>query len=107
MMDNIDNRIQLFFERINKKPFWFLVFLIIINVVIKFFQISDSSIWLDEAHTAYQSLKSISEIISDSSKDQNPPLYFIMIHFWVKIFGISEFGIRSLSALLSIAQPQC
>jgi len=96
------NRINIFFERINKRPLAFLFLIVFINALLKFFQISDASIWLDEAHTATQSLKSISEIISDSSKDQNPPLYFIIMHLWTSIFGISEFGIRSFSTLLSL-----
>jgi mannosyltransferase len=99
---NIQNRIESFFEYTSRKPFWFLASLVLINIALKFFQVSDASIWLDEAHTANQALKSISAIISDSAKDQNPPLYFIVMHFWIKLFGISEFGIRSFSVFMSV-----
>jgi mannosyltransferase len=100
-MMSIESKISSFLDRAGKKPFWFLFFLVLLNAGLKFFQLRDASLWLDEAHTALQSLKNISEIISDSANDQNPPFYFIMMHFWVKIFGISEFGIRFFSALFS------
>lgn len=88
-------------EFIDKNPVIFLCGLIIINLFIRLFQISDSSIWQDEAYTITESLKSVPQIIKDSSVDQNPPLYFILIHFWVKIFGISEFGVRSFSVFFN------
>jgi mannosyltransferase len=101
-VNNIQYRIESFFENTSRKPFWFLASLVVVNIALKFFQVSDASIWLDEAHTANQALKSISEIISDSAKDQNPPLYFMVMHFWIKVFGISESGIRSFSILMSV-----
>jgi 4-amino-4-deoxy-L-arabinose transferase-like glycosyltransferase len=35
--------------------------------------------------------------------ESSPPLYYVLAWFWSQIFGLGEFGIRSLSALLGAA----
>ncbi|EKE13890.1 MAG: hypothetical protein ACD_12C00767G0006 [uncultured bacterium] len=41
--------------------------------------------------------KNIIEIIFLTVKDFNPPLYYFLLHFWMKVFGSSEIALRSLS----------
>lgn len=55
------------------------------------------SLWRDEAFSLLLAKKNVFDIISLSTKDFNPPLYFIALHFWIKVFGESEIAIRSLS----------
>jgi len=55
------------------------------------------SLWRDEAFSYFLAKKNILEIIFLSAKDYNPPFYYILLHFWIKIFGSSEIAIRSLS----------
>jgi len=55
------------------------------------------SLWRDEAFSYFLAKKNILEIIFLSAKDYNPPLYYILLHFWMKIFGSSEIVLRSLS----------
>ena len=56
----------------------FLIIAIILSAI-KFYKIDAASIWLDEAHSIFQTHKSFSDIINNSAKDQNPPLYFILL----------------------------
>ena len=55
------------------------------------------SLWRDEAFSYFMAKKSIIEIILLTAKDFNPPLYYFILHFWMKIFGSSEIAMRSLS----------
>ncbi len=55
------------------------------------------SFWRDEAFSYFLAKKNIFEIISLSLKDFTPPLYYLFLHFWLKIFGASEISLRSLS----------
>jgi uncharacterized membrane protein len=55
------------------------------------------SFWRDEAFSYLLSKKNIIEIIFLTAKDFNPPLYYFLIHFWMKIFGTSEIALRTPS----------
>lgn len=55
------------------------------------------SFWRDEAFSALFAHQPVWDIIVKSSSE--PPLYYLLLHFWMKLFGQSEFAIRSLSFL--------
>ena len=57
------------------------------------------SIWRDEAFTYLLTKESISNIFYLSAKDFTPPLYTLLLKFWIWIFGSSEIAMRSLSLL--------
>ncbi len=60
------------------------------------------SLWRDEAFSVLLSLKNFGEIISITAKDFSPPLYYFLLHLWIKIFGMGEVAVRSLSILFLI-----
>ncbi len=53
------------------------------------------SLWRDEAFSVLMALRPVSFIVSHVSFE--PPVYYLLLHFWVKIFGTSEIALRSLS----------
>jgi len=55
------------------------------------------SFWRDEAFSYFMAKKNISEIIFLTAKDFSPPLYYLILHFWMKIFGGSEISLRTVS----------
>lgn len=97
MLQGISNII----DHLRSKPasvFWMIV---IINVIFRAFGTDASSIYLDEGQTMFQAKRTITEIIEDYVlKQQNAPLYFLLTHFWIKIFGLSVFSIRFLSVVM-------
>lgn len=60
------------------------------------------SLWRDEAFSVWIAQDSFGEIIKRTSGDFNPPLYYILLHYWMKLFGRSELMLRSLSLLFFI-----
>ncbi len=55
------------------------------------------SIWRDEAFSIFVAQRPLSFIFT--SLGFEPPLYYALLHFWVKIFGTGEIAARSLSLL--------
>ncbi len=55
--------------------------------------------WRDEAFSYLLAKKNIAEIFYLTAKDFNPPLYYFLLHFWIKIFGSSEIAIRLMSLI--------
>jgi len=67
----------------------------------RFYFITDRDICLDEPYTIYNAQKSIPEIIMLTvNGEPNPPLFMLLIHFGIKIFGISQY-LRIIPLLFS------
>jgi uncharacterized membrane protein len=60
------------------------------------------SFWLDEASQAVMSSRSLTFIWSGRAADFNPPLFYILAHYWL-IFGHSEIWLRLPSVLFGVA----
>ena len=54
-------------------------------------------LWRDEAFSVLLSRHSPGEIIKLTAADFNPPLYYLLLHFYMRIFGSGEMVIRLLS----------
>jgi uncharacterized membrane protein len=53
------------------------------------------SFWRDEAFSVIFAQQPVSTIVFKSLME--PPVYYLLLHFWIKIFGTSEIAARSLS----------
>jgi uncharacterized membrane protein len=76
---------------------------VVIGVVLRFAELGRMSLWFDEGYTAWVMSLSPGEIIRVIRVDTSPPLYYLVLRGWVGIFGHSEAGMRSLSAVFSSA----
>lgn len=57
------------------------------------------SFWRDEAFTVLLSKQPIIDLIVNTARDFNPPLYYVIVHFWIKFFGYSEISVRTISLI--------
>lgn len=55
------------------------------------------SLWRDEAFSVWIAKDSLAEVIRRTSGDFNPPLYYICLNLWMKLFGQSEIPLRGFS----------
>lgn len=79
-----------------------------LGFVLRIYDLGAESIWFDEAFSAkvvnISGLTQLEWILSGGKGyEPNPPLYFILLHLWAKVFGDSEFSLRLLSAVLGSA----
>jgi hypothetical protein len=58
--------------------------------------------WIDEAITTGISLHPLSVIPGILRHDGNPPLYYLLLHFWMRAFGASETATHALSLLFGL-----
>ena len=53
------------------------------------------SLWRDEAFSALVAQRPITWIVQSVTFE--PPVYYTLLHYWIRIFGTSEIALRSLS----------
>jgi mannosyltransferase len=60
------------------------------------------SMWLDEAVSADHARLGLSSLWTViTSHDPNMGLYYVLLHFWTRIFGYSEVAVRSMTVVLA------
>jgi mannosyltransferase len=68
---------------------------------LRFATLNVQSIWLDESATIVLVRRGFSGMLSHlSSSESAPPLYYILVWAWTKLFGVGPLGFRSFSALV-------
>jgi len=55
------------------------------------------SFWRDEAFSYFMAKKNVFDILSLNTKDFSPPLYSILLKYWISVFGSTEVAIRFMS----------
>jgi mannosyltransferase len=61
------------------------------------------ALWLDEAQSVAFASLPLHEIPGALREDGAPPLYYVVLHGWMSLFGDSDVAVRALSALCSTA----
>jgi hypothetical protein len=72
-----------------------------IGVVLRLY--TKSELWLDEALTVNTARLPLGAMFEQLRHDGHPPLYYVLLHVWIKVFGEGNESVRSLSAVFSIA----
>lgn len=75
--------------------------LLIGNFVLKIIYLDYGDIGGDEPFTIFYSQVDYPTFYEMMQNENNPPLYFVLLHFWIKIFGISPFSVRFLPLIFS------
>jgi mannosyltransferase len=88
-----------------QRPFPWLIALVVVAVaigsVLRF--ITSSHIWLDEALTVEISGRHLPQLFGALRHDGSPPLYYLLLHYWMDLFGRGDVAVRALSGVLSLA----
>lgn len=83
-------------------PSILLALILLLALALRFYKIDASSLWNDEGTSVAMAGRGLATIARDAANDIHPPLYYWLLHGWVRIAGTSEAGVRSLSALLGV-----
>src|SRR4051794_9005827 len=86
-----------------RRPRWIVagaVAVLVPAIVLRF--VVRSELWLDEALSVQIARLPISQIPGALRHDGAPPLYYVLLHFWMRLFGTSDVAVRSLSGVCSV-----
>jgi mannosyltransferase len=64
--------------------------------------VTRSELWLDEALSTNIAALPLEDLTDALRQDGHPPLYYVLLHAWMAVFGESDLAVRSLSAVVSV-----
>jgi mannosyltransferase len=73
---------------------------LVVAVALRF--LARSPLWLDEALTVNIAKAPLSQIPRLLRDDGAPPLYYFLLHFWMKLFGTGDIASRSLAGVCGV-----
>ncbi|WP_347177254.1 glycosyltransferase family 39 protein [Parafrankia sp. EAN1pec] len=62
-----------------------------------------SHLWLDESLTVGIASRPVPDLLQALRHDGSPPLYYLLLHLWISVFGDGDIAVRALSGVLSLA----
>ncbi|MCB0191341.1 MAG: glycosyltransferase family 39 protein [Anaerolineae bacterium] len=77
-------------------------FVLLIAAFVRFFNLSGQSLWSDEGNSVALARRGLVEIAQRTAFDIHPPLYYWLLKLWIGLWGDSEVGLRSFSAVLGV-----
>jgi mannosyltransferase len=89
---------------IDSKRVWgrvcLLLGIVLFGLALRVHDLEKESLWRDEVYSVNMALEKFSEIIK--TKDTNPPLYYLVLTRWMKVFGHSEGAVRFPSVIFGV-----
>ena len=64
---------------------------------LRLYRLGAQSLWYDETVSLLLAHKSIPALTAHTARDIHPPLYYYLLHFWIKAAGDSEFSVAFFS----------
>jgi 4-amino-4-deoxy-L-arabinose transferase-like glycosyltransferase len=81
-----------------------VVGLTVLAALLRFWRLGHQGFWFDEGNTALLVQFSPGKMLGlIPQSESTPPLYYCVAWVWSRVFGHTEVGLRSLSALLGVA----
>jgi uncharacterized membrane protein len=97
----------MFLQKINltavKYSKFALVAILLIGISLRIYKLDAQSLWLDELSSMIGSAPWNSfEVIVDYSRKDQPPLFFLLLHYWMNLFGYNEIAARLLVSIVGV-----
>ncbi|QXZ15638.1 glycosyltransferase family 39 protein [Pseudomonas sp. AO-1] len=79
-----------------------LAAVLIIALCVRFYSITVPVIWYDEAYSLLLAREAPARIWALTALDVHPPLYYVLLHYWVAVWGESPLAARAFSVLADV-----
>lgn len=90
------------------KNYHWLFLIVLLAVSLRIFYLNETGLWMDEIHSAIGAdpEKSVNDVIEYCKQDQ-PPLFFLLLHKWYQAFGYNDFVGRLFGVLTGLLGIVC
>ncbi len=84
-----------------RQPVLLLLLILIVGALLRVYTLGLESFYFDEAYSVWAARHSSNWLVALSTERIFPPLYYLLLHFWL-VLGESEFAVRLLSVALGV-----
>jgi mannosyltransferase len=79
---------------------WLVIIITLVGYVMRVFLLAKNGLWLDEAFSVWMASHNVVDLLQWTVKiDQHPPLYYLLLHYWMAFKGDAPYNVRLLSVL--------
>jgi hypothetical protein len=79
---------------------WLAIIITLIGGFLRVLLLSHKGMWLDETFSVWLANHSVADMLQWIARiDQHPPLYYLLLHYWIARNGDTPYYVRLLSAL--------
>ncbi len=83
-------------------PAALLTGVVLLGFCLRIFHLQTQSLWFDEGWSWHLANLSLAEMAAATAADRSPPLYYAVLHVWLKLAGETEFAMRYLSLMADV-----
>ena len=76
--------------------------ILLLALGLRLYRLDGQSLWYDEGTSVVLAGRDVAAIVQGAAADIHPPLYYVLLHFWARLFGSSEVAVRLLSAIAGL-----
>jgi hypothetical protein len=79
---------------------WLVIIITLIGGFLRALLLGTKGMWLDETFSVWLASHNVVDMLQWIVKiDQHPPLYYLLLHYWIALNGDTPYYVRQLSAL--------
>ena len=79
---------------------WLVIIITVIGGLLRVFLLGNKGMWLDETFSVWLANHSVADMLQWIVRiDQHPPLYYLLLHYWIALNGDTPYYVRLLSVL--------
>jgi mannosyltransferase len=83
---------------------WLVIAITLVGLFLRVLLLGSKGMWLDETFSVWMANHSVGEMLQWVVRiDQHPPLYYLLLHYWIALNGDTPYYVRLLSALFGAA----
>ena len=83
---------------------WLVLFITLVGGFLRVLLLGTKGMWLDETFSVWLANQSVVDMLHWIVKiDPHPPLYYLLLHYWIALYGDTPYNARLLSALFGTA----
>jgi len=83
---------------------WLVAFITLVGGGLRVLLLDSKGMWLDETFSVWLANHSVGDVLQWTARiDQHPPLYYLLLHYWIALNGDSPYDARLLSVLFGAA----